>query len=529
MANAEGTTITIVSNDDNDERSCIHREKETMMSQGRNPLGRLREMVGGAGAVAAAAACLPVQDEERRKILCDQARTGMLLRPGKVAFLKKICDSKAAILVVVDDNDQTDLHAKLNARYFRRGGRGSQAGLISSHRQINEKRNEELANIIIELVPYMCALRVKLSEQSAARRGTGSSTFPTLTSLVDEFTSIMRRVDELARAARQSEAASRNAPLQGLVPSATQLSRQYARNLMPTDPAYQQCPFCDHLSVNKVPESEDFEEKNRIVYQNHSQRMAVWNPYLDSKKAAERAGRNPPPPPRDPLDPSKIMTRKPREPGATTLAQLSMQCKCYMSRCAMRGDDTGSTCIILCRQVDVRTCLPAAAVQVTRRFPWDAANGCECPICNCMCNKMFNPKDTQKIMLARVQEASVQGQPGQSPALQLQSFLSRAFTGATATSVAAARLPNSTDETSMEYFVDSASELIARTGSSLPTRARSFLRKGLGQTTRVTLPNGSTYDTRALGTQNSHGSNNGLSTSGPQSAFSQGTATSLVI
>ena len=144
--------------------------------------------------------------------------------------------------------------------------------------------------------------------------------------------------------------------------------------------------------MNLVPESLDFQTSNDQTYATSDKRNEVWSEYLKEKDAAEKAGRPPPPHPKDPFDPSKTMTRKPREVAKKNLKQLLAMCKCSISSCVMRNSDTGSTCFNKCRYVDAQVCVPADAVQVDARYPWNG-NGCTCPICKCQCNKMYAVDD----------------------------------------------------------------------------------------------------------------------------------------
>ena len=169
-----------------------------------------------------------------------------------------------------------------------------------------------------------------------------------------------------------------NKLLTGLKLTKDQLSRKYMKNggTFPRDDALVKCAFCQHPSVDEPPENSTVTTVNEERMTKHRSLVEEWVKYKDGKGPCPKTNTG------------KEFTRIPPPPKTESLI---LQCHCHQMTCARKNSNVGSTCAILCTQVD------------GNRYGWgDVA--CECIVCKCECKKAYKMEDIARIGIELVRK-----------------------------------------------------------------------------------------------------------------------------
>jgi len=469
---------------------------------------------------------ITIDDEEEEdkmiEVLCEQSQSAPLLKDGKRKLLKKVFSLRSTIFeraTLLDVANQTDL-----CQHFEKIIPKAKTQFSAKH------SNEVLSGCIFKLFAPFEMLHVYLLEQEMDKneRGrnvrnstVGSRKKDEVLALSEEVMELKGKVQRRVMAVRNEE---RNPLKRGFLPlSLVQSERTFSKKMVPKDRAHQKCMMCGHFSINEQIENKGIMEHNKEVKEVYDKKMEVWKEFKEKERAnaGKKDGKNIAYP-KDPTDPKRVMKMKPKM-GITKVQRL--QCMCSTSKCISKSSDICSTCPIKCRD-------PATGT----RYSFEPH--CTCPICTCTCTASYGIDEFHKlsidIAMYKAAEKKKKGgvDENEESNQNIQSFISTMFNNSVQSAISSAtknRAMNELDTNDLqrdsskkmseaEYnavqdsLYESMALNIAREGPQLTTELdRRRMASLFGTETTVSLPNGQTINTKALGQRkNQHGFNNNL-------------------
>jgi hypothetical protein len=374
-----------------------------------------------------------------------------------------------------------------------------------------KKDNATCSRMLVSLFDPLAIFKMKLQEQhelekqaSRTTRGKSASRQPLYLETIDKLLSIKQKVDKIAAEENIGDLFSRFKPVT-LTPTQQSYRFCQARHDI-LSPLNRQCPYCLHFSVNSLPENDSATMENERELNELNAATKVWNDYKKRVKAAE--GKNQPPPPL-PLHPiSNTVMKQP--PKKKQLRIIIEKCMCSNSGCISKND-VGSSCFIKCINEDTGA-----------RYEYDSIEGCTCVVCKCQCPGAWDVEDRAKIALGIsqvIQSEALSNPDSDAPEGGVKRFLQQSVrAGTLAANAVSMNIPPNVRQSDKEEIIGAAAmeataSAMARTAGSLPLNARLALQANFGQSTVVTLPDGSRLDTTMLGggRSNLHTNNNRLS------------------
>ena len=459
-----------------------------------------------------------ITNNDRNQILCNSSiNNGLLKKEAKKELLKEVFAAKNEILeksALLDMALQTSLEEHIKLIIPKK----------KSH--INKASNEQLAGMVVSLFEPFEMLHSHLLEQEnernakiSLRRNTANQRKRDSTLvLAESIVELKNKVDNRVCIEKNEEANPFSRGFAKLTPA--QRERIFSPQLVPDDPAQQNCLICGHPSINCPEENNAVVAYNAKVEETFNQKLKVWNDYIaanDSKQPNEPKD----PFPIDPTNSSKVLKRVPvRGPMKSQL----FQCMCSTSKCVSRNSDTCSTCPIKCTD----------STTGSRYTFGGTPPSCQCPVCKCTCTAAYFVEDFHKlsidISIQKANEGKTESELDKSNT-NVNAFLNTMFINAkksmtptendiknnsccfTKSSLASAskRSADNIDDSQNRYF-ESMALNIAREGPLLTTPVdRRRLGSEFGASTIVTLPDGNAFNTRVLGHQkDGHAINNNL-------------------
>lgn len=470
-----------------------------------------------------------VDNASRLTALCSQARDAPCKMPRKKELLTKACALKKDILTICKSFDTAFGNANLEE--------AMNIAIPKKESIRNPKSsNQELAKMMLEMKDKVTLLHQHMGEQldeiQAVRRQTrqgnrsSNSSFDAVFEFLEDFKSVMDTVETHALSI-QNECGS----IKGPTLSNMQRQRTFDQNRVPADPTLQICPFCQHKSINSVLENDSLASEMAKQEKNYRLKIEVWEAY-ENAKAKTKPGRTINYP-KDPLDRSKVLKRKPIRGN---VKQPVHMCMCATSMCIMRNSNTSSTCFIGCEDT-----------KCNQRYPFPTGGVCQCPVCQCKCQGAFTPDQHAVILHESTNPVKSNADAVQTPAQareNIQNFLGRSMKSAITSAMSvithesSAKLKSSSDADLIDYGTRISNEACALNiarfgGEQLNMQDKQILRKQLGKpTTEVILPGGAAFDTRQIRGNNQHSRNNNLSNAASEhttSTFAKGMKSNLEI
>jgi hypothetical protein len=434
-------------------------------------------------------------DDDLRAVLLSSKQDAICKHQAKKDLLAKLCQSRKEIFELADFFDATN-NSNIKDTLTR---------LIPDTTGNAKKLDNKTASTsLVGMFEPMRMLRDFSVEQSKAKavvstRGATNGTASRVNVALKWRDDVMEEVEKLfrdvERKAREeiSKKTDSSSDLPTLAITRAFRDMVYCVELAPMDPTDQKCPWCNHMSLNHTKNLGEVVRANQRKMDLHQEAHRVWNEFLTAKADADASGRAAPPPPKNPKKPSTYMTRAPSE-QCGNLESPVVVCTCSTSQCCQVGSDRSSTCPWKCR-VDGKEDGP--------RYEW--VNGrCLCPRCQCTCIRGFNLSARPQLALHLAQ-----GQMSKTvvrPEIETQQFIQHAMaTSAQSThDTMAAYDKNSRRQSTAEeraqvesdIFWNHAAHNINKSGPNMAATTRAFLGGGFGTGTLVTLPNGSSFNTR---------------------------------
>lgn len=471
---------------------------------------------------------IEVDDEVRKEILKEQGKTKRVILGSEMEKLLIKCRGLypriKQDITTIDSTNTTNLLAKFEAIL------GSK-GVLGSNAKIKNGKKEDLADELLRLTNIFETVDVTLRERAGSesrvrtrRANTEEEEAPTR-ALYRELFDLRRKVDAKARSNMANSA--NDSVLKGIKLPLALSGRGYNPSLVPADDKLRKCPFCNHESLNSVPEDEGYVARNDQKQRQYDDELAIWENYLKEKAAAEAAGRELPPKPTNPRT-KRSMGRAPDKLKKDNLEGPRLLCTCLHSQCSQEGSDVDSTCPCLCRKRPEGDTRPLAEwlEDITLdlvRYEWDGSpiGQCKCPLCMCPCNKLFFVSDMAKIMLKLRKNQMLGMKQASQPSRhqQLGNFLATSISAATTEAQNLARARQAAgetvdDEVLQNQFMDSAAQQIVQNGpAALGLEGAAYLQRQFGRSTHVELPEGQSFDTHNVTSNRSaHLKNNRIDT-----------------
>ena len=492
------------------------------MRQSDHPAGLLRELRGLSG-VDDESAYVP-SPMERIQELKKQTNGAVCKLPAKKALANRFVKLKRAIYDDVksaDPTESTNLKERLDQIFNAWRNPTAIRGMCNDTHSKMLVMMMDIVDVIVEHLKDRAADIVATRTRGGSRVGNQDPK----QILYSDLQAIQRKTDR-----RICEALNNNPDLdnilKGLPLPASMVGRQFDPTRVPSDPALQRCPFCNHRGLNTVPEDDGLEERNAAQVSQYDDLMRIWNGFVQAREATNNAGEPPPSWPTNPYKNNKEMKRAPSKPSSKTLESPRLLCTCLHAFRLNEFSDVENTCISQCRQIDDdddRHLMLVGQDPSLPVYPWENGRP-TCPICRCKCNKLFYIKDIPRITLALLRPGrSALMKRGPTPQEEIGNFLGRCMhagmqamndVGAIqeqhrTNDIAAGRPVSSVADVPPDVFFGAAAENAVRTADNLSSDAVQHLQDKFGRKTDVTLPDGGPFDTRRItANSNAHSRNN---------------------
>lgn len=339
---------------------------------------------------------IEVDDEDRKTVLYEQGKTKRVIdREEKKKLLIKCRGLYSRVkqdIKTIDSSNTTNLLAKFDAVL------GSN-GVFSSNTKIKNGKKEDLADEILRLTNIFETIEATLRERAGSESGvrtrranTEEEEAPTR-ALYRELFDLRRKVDAKARTNMANS--TNDSILKGIKLPQFLSGRRYDPSRVPDDEKLRTCPFCNHESLNNVPEDEGYVTRNDEKQRQYNEALVIWENYSKEKAAAEAAGRDLPPKPTNPYT-NQPMGRAPTKVSKDKLEGPRLYCTCLHSHCSQKDSDVDNNCPCQCRKRPEGDTRPLAELLEDttldlERYEWDSSptGQCTCPQCTCSCNKLF--------------------------------------------------------------------------------------------------------------------------------------------
>ena len=445
-----------------------------------------------------------VEDADRQAALTDSTSKNPTKLRQKKTLLKNLLAVRTDILE----------HAEQFDGVFNTDMKDTIARLIPSAPKDVPKDNDGAARALVSLLGPLQVFMSKYTEQREISNDTMRSTRgamqePLHIQYIQRIIDLFKEVDVRVVEENAGKLINRFKPA-SLTKQQRERTFSEARHLI-LDERFRNCLFCLHPSMNSVPENDVVVSHNSTTIADHNAANTVWIDYKrrqDAERKKAGGGRTLPFP-KNPITKKEMK----QAPKLGTLMEIILMCMCKTAQCIMKDSDIGSSCFTLC--MDVGTNI---------RCTWDPTTGkCTCEVCMCNCPAAYLQKDAQQIAVGLMQlqqnghlDTLVNSTPKDGGAAQLREFMVKAANGGVlAAADATANNNNVSEEDAESIIMEHTASAMVRSAGLLTAPARQAAKKQFGHSTEVTLPNGSTINTRQLGApgMNLHTHNNRLGVS----------------
>ena len=250
--------------------------------------------------------------------------------------------------------------------------------LPTSQALISRSSNDELAQKLVDLYEPSKLLLQHLLEEEKKATLLRSNKRRYITVFIEDFVSRMTEVENMALEDMNNAMHQYKSPPLTII----QRERKFDPNRVPKFVHHRVCVFCDHESINLLPENDEIHLYNKEIDRVYAKKLEVWQKFL-SKKEKDPDTKHPD----DPIAQGKIMKRAPMR---AKHKNAIIKCMCLTSMCIKKDDNSGSSCPIKCKNK-----------QTGERYPHEGnPRVCTCPVCSCTCSRAIYVTDFDLLRLA---------------------------------------------------------------------------------------------------------------------------------